>query len=242
MDKAVNFNINIASLTVRLEGNQRETLEFCKDYLTDGEKVDILVSATDEEVDGEIALHACGGSRQYYEKIYLYRQLAERLPEFDRFVFHGAAVKVGGKGFIFSAPPGTGKSTHVMLLKKYFGDKVTVINGDKPILKVDSDGATVCPCPWAGKEGWQTKEEAPLCGIILLGRGKVSSIKRIDPSKYLEQLVLQAYLPENSEMLLKTLELMDRATKNIPFYLLECDISRSAAEASFEVMSSIGDK
>lgn len=239
MKKAIDFKINIASLTVRLAGNQDETLEFCKEYLTDDEHVDIFVSASDEDVDGEIARHAGGGTRKYYEKIYLYRQLAERLPEFDRFVFHGAAVKVGGKGFIFSAPPGTGKSTHVMLLKKYFGDKVTVINGDKPILKVEKDGVTICPCPWAGKEGWQTKEEAPLSGIVLLKRGKVSSMKRISPSEYLEELVKQAYLPENSEMFLKTLELMDKATKDLPFYLLECDISKGAAEVSFETISSV---
>ena len=239
MKKAIDFKINIASLTVRLAGNQDETLEFCKEYLTDDEHVDIFVSASDEDVDGEIARHAGGGTRKYYEKIYLYRQMAERLPEFDCFAFHGAAIKVGGKGFVFSAPPGTGKSTHIMLLKKYFGDAVTVINGDKPIIRVAEEGATICPCPWAGKEGWQTKEEAPLSGIVLLKRGKVSSIKRISPSEYLEELIKQAYLPENSEAFLKTLELMDRATKNVPFYLLECDISKSAAEASFEVISSI---
>lgn len=239
MDKAIDFKIEVSSLVVRLAGTQEETLDFCKDYLTLDENVDIFVSASCDDVDGEIARHEGGGTRRYYEKIYLYRQLAERLPEFDRFVFHGAAVKVDGKGFIFSAPPGTGKSTHVMLLKKYFGDRVTVVNGDKPILRIADEGAIICPCPWAGKEGWQTKEEAPLSGIVLLKRGESSSIRRIDPAEYFEELILQAYLPENSEMLLKTLELIDKATRNVPFYLLECDISRSAAEASFEVMSSL---
>ena len=239
MGTAIDFKIKVASLTVRLVGHQEQTLEFCKEYLTDDEMVDIFVSASDEEVDGEIVRHACGGTREYYEKIYLFRQMAEKLPEFDRFAFHGAAIKVGGKGVIFSAPPGTGKTTHVMLLEKYFGDEITVINGDKPIIRVADEGATICPCPWAGKEGWQTKEEAPLSGIVLLKRGKVSSMKKISPSEYLEELIKQAYLPENSEMFLKTLELMDKATKNVPFYLLECDISKSAAEASFEVISSI---
>lgn len=239
MDRAIDFKIKVSSLIVRIAGNQQETLDFCKEYLTEDESVDIFVSASPEEVDGEIARHEGGGTRSYYEKIYLCRQLAERLPEFNRLVFHGAAVKVDGKGFAFSAPSGTGKSTHVMLLKKYFGDRVTIINGDKPIFKVADEGTTICPCPWAGKEGWQTKEEAPLSGIILLKRGEVSSIRRIDPAEYFKDLILQAYLPENSEMLLKTLELMDMATKNVPFYLLECDISRSAAEASFGMMSSI---
>ena len=239
MDRAIDFKIKIASLVVRLVGNQEATLDFCKEYFTEEEKVDIFVSASAKDVDGEIARHAGGGSHEYFEKIYLYRKIADQLPGFDRFLFHGAAVKVKGKGFIFSAPPGTGKSTHVRLLKEYFGDKVTIINGDKPIIKVEGEAATICPCPWAGKEGWQTKEEAPLSGIVLLKRGEKSSIKRIDPAEYFKDLILQAYLPKDSEMLLKTLELIDRATKHVPFYLLECDISRSAAEASFEMMSSI---
>ena len=104
MDKAIDFKIKVASLVVRLAGNQEETLDYCQEYLTLDENVDIFVSASPEEVDGEIARHEGGGTHRYYEKIYLYRQLAEQLPKFDRFAFHGAAVKVNAKGFIFSAP------------------------------------------------------------------------------------------------------------------------------------------
>lgn len=239
MIEVVDFKIRIADLTVRMTGKQEHTRAFCRDYIVDGEDFDVWVTASDEEVQGEIARHVEGGMPRFYEKIYLYRQIAERLPYFDRFVFHGAAVEVDGKGYIFAAPSGTGKSTHVALLKKHFGDRVKIINGDKPILKVNKDQVTVCSCPWSGKEGWQTNTRAPLGGIILLERSEGNSIRKIEPAAYLEKLILQAFVPEDGESLLKTLELMDAMSKCVPFYLLECNISKEAAETSYKMMTGV---
>lgn len=241
MSELMNFNIEIARLTVRLTAKYRQTFDFCREFLTDNESVDISVSTSDEGVAGEIARHEGGGSPEYYEKMYLYRLVSEQLPAFDLFAFHGAAIEAFGKSYVFAAPSGTGKSTHVALLTKHFGDSVTVINGDKPILGVSAENVTVYSCPWSGKEGWCANTSAPLGGIILLKRANQNSIKRIEPSEYLKELVLQAYIPESGEAFLKTLELMDSISKRVPFYLLECDISREAAETSFEMIAAQSD-
>ena len=92
MDKAIDFKIKVASLVVRLKGNYEETPEFCKEYFTDDEDVDIFVNASAEDVDGEISRQAGGGSREYYEKIYLYRQIAEQLPKFDGCQVHSTVM------------------------------------------------------------------------------------------------------------------------------------------------------
>ena len=237
MSEFVDFKIRIADLTVRITGLQEHTRDFCHDFLIDSEDFDIWVTASDEDVQGEIARHIEGGSPRFFEKIYVYRQIAEKLPQFNRFVFHGAAVEVDGKGYIFAAPSGTGKSTHVALLKKHFGDRVKIINGDKPILKVGENCVKVCSCPWSGKEGWQRNTSAPLGGIILLERSAENSIRKIEPAEYLEKLVLQAFLPEDGESFLKTLELMDTMSKCVPFYLLGCNISKEAAQTSYKMMT-----
>ena len=36
---------------------------------------------------------------------------------------------------------------------------------------------------------------------------------------------------------IKTLDIVDRVLKNVPIYLLECDISREAAELSFKTLT-----
>ena len=236
MSEVIDFNIDIASLTVRLVGRYKQTLDFCRDFLTDNEKVDITIEATAADVDREIARHPENLSREYCERVYLYREISEQLPYFNRFVFHGATIMVAGKGYVFTAPSGTGKSTHIALLTKYFADDVTIINGDKPIIGVNGEDVTVYSCPWSGKEGWYTNTSAPLGGIVLLKRGNKNSIKRINPSEYLEELVLQSYISENGEAFLKTLELLDSVARSVPFYLLECDISKAAAETSFKMI------
>lgn len=64
---------------------------------------------------------------------------------------HGAVVAWKDQGYLFTAPSGTGKSTHLALWKKYLGDQAEVINGDKPFLKVMEDEVWVYGTPWAGK-------------------------------------------------------------------------------------------
>lgn len=237
MSELIDFKIRIADLTARITCKQEQTRAFCRDYIVDGDDFDIWVETLDEGVASEIARHGEGGTAQFFEKIYVYRQIAEKLPYYNRFAFHGATVEVDGKGYIFAAPSGTGKSTHVSLLKKYFGDRVTVINGDKPIIKVGEDCIEVCSCPWCGKEGWQTNKQTPLGGIVLLERAEENSIKKIEPSEYLEKLVLQTFVPEDGESFLRILDLMDKVSKSVPFYLLECNISDEAAKTSFEMMT-----
>ena len=64
MDKAIDFKIEVSSLVVRLAGTQEETLDFCKDYLTLDENVDIFVSASCDEhaplLRKNISLQAAG--------------------------------------------------------------------------------------------------------------------------------------------------------------------------------------
>lgn len=49
-------------------------------------------------------------------------------------------LEIDGKAYMFSAPSGTGKSTHAKLWRDCFGDRVTMINDDKPLIKFREDG------------------------------------------------------------------------------------------------------
>lgn len=232
----VQFNIKIAGLIVRMNSRYETLRDFCADYLTDEDNFDITASVSESEIDGEMGAYETPFSRQYCENVCLYRSIAEQLPELDRLVFHGAAVKAFEKAYVFTAPSGTGKTTHIRLLTEYFGDRVSIINGDKPIIKISDGKAEVFSTPWAGKERWQTNTCADLGGIILLKRGKVNSIRRISPAEYFSELMKQVYIPKNGEMMLKTLDLVDVLAKQTAFYLLECDMSEDAAKTSFSIM------
>lgn len=55
-------------------------------------------------------------------------------------MFHGAAVKKAtGQVYLFAGRSGVGKSTHVNLWKKYLGEEIEILNGDKPFLHFEKD-------------------------------------------------------------------------------------------------------
>lgn len=230
------FYIKVSDLNVKMESRYDRTCRYCSDYIVEPSDPEIVAKTSDAEIDAESRLYESPHSKEYCEGICLYRSIAEQLPLFDRFVFHGAAVAANGKGYIFTAPSGTGKSTHISLWMKLFGDRVSVINGDKPIVRITESGAAVYSSPWAGKEGWSTNSFADIGGICLIRRGEQNRINRISPSEYFDELMHQVYIPKDSQAMLKTLELVDALAKRVPFYLLECDISEDAARTSFEAM------
>ena len=231
------FNIEISGLCVRMNAKYPFAFHHCRDYIIpERDNFDIDAVCDSDEIAREIAAGEMPHSEAYCESICLYRAIAEQLPQRDRFVFHGAAVSINGKGFIFTAPSGTGKTTHIDLLLKNYPQNVSIINGDKPIIHVTDGGARVCSTPWAGKEGMNANVSCELGGIILLKRGEVNCIRKVQPSEHFSTIVAQTYFPKDAEARLLTFELLDKLAGQVEFYVLECNVSDDAARTSYEAL------
>ncbi len=229
--------IGVAGLKVRMVCNYPYAERLCADFTIGECEADMTVSATADEIDEERAQYGENAfSEGYCEGICLYRAIAERLPEFDGFVFHGAAVTVGGRGFIFAAPSGTGKTTHISLLLKHYPDDVRIINGDKPIIRKIDGEWRVCSTPWAGKEGWKVNCTAPLCGIVLVERARDNSISAVSPEENFDAVIRQVYIPKDAEARFTTLSLVDEMAQCVNFYRLGCNMEDGAAKCSFEML------
>lgn len=208
-----------------------------KDYTADFDKPDIYAKTDDSLIAKENSATPTA-SVQACESICLYRNIAEQLPLFDRFVFHGAAIECGGSAYIFTAPSGTGKTTHIRLWKKYLGDSVNFINGDKPIINLNST-PTVYGTPYAGKEGYQQNTSATIKAICVIKQSKTNSIRRIEKSQAINHLMHQVYMPQSPDALSRTLALIGKLIENVPIYLLECDISENAFKTSYQTLTEI---
>ena len=88
---------------------------------------------------------------EYLETLALLRKVAEVLPEKDGFLMHGAVIQWKDKAYMFTAPSGTGKTTHIRLWRKYLGQGVSIINGDKPFIRIVDD----CRKNIWNSVGWQ---------------------------------------------------------------------------------------
>lgn len=229
------IDILLADLKINIEHKYDYMSYLCKDYISQSDTPDIIAKADNAAILKEKEL-VPSAPIESCESLCIYRAIGERLPHFDRFVFHGAAIEYGGKAYLFTAPSGTGKTTHINLWKQYLGDKVDIINGDKPIIKAGNI-STVYGTPWAGKEGYQRNASAPLKAICILKQGKENKITKLEVAEAVNHLMRQVYLPSDSSALSKTLELLGTVIENTPVYILECDISKEAFETSFNQMA-----
>ena len=157
------FCVQIAEVLVAVENRYAFSERLCADYIANvsPDKCDFSVSATPEEIAAE---NSDGGtfSPAYCESLAIYRKICTRMLDYDAFLLHAAVVSYEGRGFAFAAKSGTGKSTHVAQWMRALDDDVTVVNGDKPILRwrsgeaVETKGAGA-PNETPGGEG------APAC-------------------------------------------------------------------------------
>lgn len=227
--------IKLAGIPIGIDNRFAYVKKLACDYLTD-EAPAFTVSATDSDIEAERAASEIEFSDGYLESIVAYRKIAERLPEYDGFVFHGAVLNYGGQAYAFTAKSGVGKTTHTGIWLSEFGDKVHYLNGDKPIIRIIDGRVYACGTPWRGKEGYGVNETAPLGAIALLERGLTNSAEVIASELGVLRLFGQIYLPKDKEMLKKTMKLADSVLKTVKFVELKCNMDREAAHVAMRSM------
>lgn len=153
------------------------------------------------------------------------------------FMLHSSAVVMDGEAYLFSAPSGTGKSTHTALWLETFGGRARILNDDKPAIMVENGSVTACGTPWSGKSDLNLNLRVPLRGICMLERSKSNFIQPLPPEKSAFALLDQTLRPSDGERMGILLELLDEVTTRVPVWRMGCDISREAAEMAYRAMS-----
>lgn len=162
----------------------------------------------------------------------------DALIEHGGLLLHSAAISLDGGAYLFSAPSGVGKSTHIKLWQKVFGKERTfVINDDKPAI-IERDGAFfACGTPWSGKYDISRNVSVPLRGIAFLERGEKNEVTRIAPAEALVQFMEQTLRPVDHEKTAKLLALVDRLFSQVPIFRAKVNMDSDAALASYNAMS-----
>lgn len=158
----------------------------------------------------------------------------KQLLYFDGFQLHSSAVMLDGKAYLFSAPSGTGKSTHTQKWCRLFGAKL--LNDDKPVLRLQEGQWIAYGTPWSGKHDLSTPAGVPLAGIAFLQRSEENSIRRLTPQEAVPMLISQTLLYLNQEQMILQLNLVDQLLRQIPVWLLQCRNDDEAAYLSLENM------
>lgn len=136
-------------------------------------------------------------------------------------ILHSSFIRWQGRGVLFSAPSGTGKSTQAALWEKY--ENAEILNGDRAGLRPSASGWTAYGLPYAGSSGVYRNESAPLLAIVVLEQGKSNCLSRLDPVRAFRRLYPEVsshnWDREFTEMIT---EKLFRLVTEIPVYLLSC--------------------
>lgn len=227
------FHIQLAEHLFTVDNQFSYVERLCRDYLTDepGEQISLSTEGIEREQTAEGHWPSA-----YLESLAVYRKICERLIQDNIVLFHCSALQLKGKAYLFTAPSGTGKSTHARLWREYFGGDVQMINDDKPLLHISPQKVTVFGTPFAGKEGRQTNTSAPVEGIVLLHQDTQNKIRRLSQEEAYPRLLAQTYRPKEPMAIVKTMGLVEQLAA-LPIYSLGCTISTEAVEIAYRALT-----
>lgn len=177
--------------------------------------------------------------KSYVETMLLHRKLAEWLPKNNAFVLHSACFDVGGVGVAFAAHSGTGKTTHMRLWQELLGDKMVVVNGDKPIVRFFDDEPEIpyaYGTPWNGKEHLGCNMRTQLKHICFIERSETNFVEKISASDAVERIMNQVYMPKDPIAMAKTLELINRLISSCSLWKIHCNMEPEAAKVAYNTI------
>ena len=239
------FTMEIAGLVVCVQPLFQSTREYCRPYLADTEP-DVFVQITPEDLafeqmmlDKEAAeegLKRRQFKEPFLERTAIQRYVADKLVARNTLLLHGSTVAVDGKAYMFTAPCGTGKSTHTRLWRELFGERAVMVNDDKPFLKITPDGVLAYGSPWSGKHGLASNVCVPLKGICLLHRGSENMIRCAEPKDLIDFLRRQAHVPTDASLAQKAFSLVDALAETVPLWEMNCNKELDAAQVAYSAM------
>lgn len=92
-------------------------------------------------------------------------------------LMHASVIRCEGKGYLMTAPSGTGKSTHTRL----WYDNIPgcdLMNDDNPVVRLVDGQAIVYGSPWSGKTPCYRNIQAPIGGLVRIQQRPANSIRK----------------------------------------------------------------
>ncbi len=232
------FKCKIADFIIEIDNKYEYSENACRDYLYAGaEKADLRIALSDEEIECE-QIPEQNSSRPLMEFTGIYRKFHSFLLDNNACVMHCSLISLDGKGTAFLAPSGTGKTTHTAYWKSLYKEKLVVVNGDKPIIRIINGKIIAYGTPWSGKERWQTNTSAELYNLAFIKRSEKNFVEKISADEALPLLMQQLLVPTEKDKMLTFLDIVNHLLSKCNLYNIYCNMSEEAAKIACETLYS----
>lgn len=165
----------------------------------------------------------------------------KKLLSYGGMMLHSSAVMLDGYAYLFSAPCGTGKSTHTEMWQKLFGsERAVIINDDKPAIRKIDGVYHAFGTPFSGKYDISVNGGYPVRGICFVRRAEENRIHSIDAKTALTPFLDQTIRPADGSLIDLLLERADDILNSVSFYILDCRADVEAARTAYDFMKGGG--
>ena len=224
----------IADLIVEYTAKYDDLKRLSDQFIYNGEReTDITLSVTDKHLENMLLRSVEGTTIGGIENLAMSSEFNREAIKYGVMLVHSSALIYNNGAYLFSADSGVGKSTHTKLWLKAFGDKVHIMNDDKPVVRLYDDHAQAYGTPFDGGSGIALNESYPLKAIIFVERGEENSVRIPDNKEIIQKLYFQTARMVNRETAEKMLINMERLLHLTKFYVLTCNMDISAAYTAY---------
>lgn len=225
----------IAEINIQINPLCPDTEKRLLPYLSESETFDFDASCAPEEFAESKAKSEGKPTDENIEGAIILTKIAKTvLSDYDGCFFHSSCLELDGEAYMFTALSGTGKSTHTANWRRVFGDRVTMINDDKPLIRNIGGTYYVCSTPWMGKSDIGCNMNTPIKAIYVLRRSETNTCREVRPVEVFRELLEATLLPESRENMSKLLSTFDGLFSNVKLFLLSCNRSKESATVAYE--------
>ncbi len=230
----------IADIEIGLENHSEFTKEYLSEYTSNSTEPQFTVTITDEMLAYEKEIAVKKVPDPYYEITAILRAICYKvLSEYNGFFLHCSCLEYDGGAYVFTAKSGTGKSTHSRLWRKVFGEKVTMINDDKPIVRLIDDTFYIYGTPWNGKHNISNNIKIPIKAIFYLHQANENKAEKCDLISAISKLISQTVLPDDKVVMNNLLSMLEKLVSTTPMFDLYCTISEEAVHTALNSLTEI---
>lgn len=149
-------------------------------------------------------------------------------------VLHASCIEYQGKGIAFTAPSGTGKSTHTRLWEQHKAG-TQILNDDAPVIHITEGKPMLYGTPWSGSTNKYLNLSVPLNAIVLLEQAEENSIRRLSTVESVTAIMPRMLLPyHDNKMMHLALSTFDKIIASTPVYNLKCRPDAEAVEMVYQ--------
>ena len=231
----IEMRVLIADLVTELNPKFNSTIELAKPFEYNGERqTDIKLRITDKYLNSLMSRAAEGVTIEQMENFAFSSDFNRKVIPYQTMLVHSSALIYQGGAYLFSGESGVGKSIHTKLWLKAFGDKVHIMNDDKPVVRLYEDKAVAFGTPFDGGSGIALNESYPLKAIIFVERGEQNCVRIPTSREIIQKLYFQTAHMVDAQTAEKMLLNVEKLLSLTKFYILTCNMDISAAHIAFD--------